>query len=361
MAALMTILLLVGAGGSAVASDPMLPDAPSASAPLPGDHDALRAIELLNEAFLTHLDGLPQSYALAAEQVRAGWREQYADAAPESFVTDALAVLYPEFARALSAFDSDDLADAERGFAALRTATDPYLAANARYFHARSLVGLGHYDGAAEAIASPALEDMDRYSAYGPHARFLLAASRARLLEYDEAQPLLSELIVGGGRRPEAVRVAARQLQLELERRESGTLGEVATIMDFVADHLKVADARQRVQDRQQEILDLLDKLIEQEQQKEQQGGGGGRGGQPREGGQPSGAPPSSPREESEAPEGGGRIGDLHAAPDVDPSEMWGKLPPAERERILQAIRERYPSRYRQIVEQYYRSLAEEK
>ena len=32
-----------------------------------------------------------------------------------------------------------------------------------------------------------------------------------------------------------------------------------------------------------------------------------------------------------------------------------------ERERILQSIKERFPSRYRQLVEQYYRSLAEQK
>ena len=40
---------------------------------------------------------------------------------------------------------------------------------------------------------------------------------------------------------------------------------------------------------------------------------------------------------------------------------MWGQLPPAQRERILDSLRDRFPSRYRQLVEQYYRSLAEEK
>ncbi len=33
-------------------------------------------------------------------------------------------------------------------------------------------------------------------------------------------------------------------------------------------------------------------------------------------------------------------------------------MPPAERERILQALRDNFPSRYRQLVEQYYEQLA---
>ena len=40
---------------------------------------------------------------------------------------------------------------------------------------------------------------------------------------------------------------------------------------------------------------------------------------------------------------------------------MWGKLPDAERDKILQSLRDRFPSRYRELVEQYYRALAEDK
>ncbi len=38
---------------------------------------------------------------------------------------------------------------------------------------------------------------------------------------------------------------------------------------------------------------------------------------------------------------------------------MQGRsMPPAERERILQALRDSFPSRYRKLVEQYYEELA---
>jgi hypothetical protein len=128
--------------------------------------------------------------------------------------------------------------------------------------------------------------------------------------------------------------------------------------MDYVADRLRVSDPTERVRDRQEDILAMLDKLIEQQQQKEQQGGGG-KGG-PGQRSQGPAQPRGQGREKSEAPGGSGKIGELHRAAQAVPGQAWGDLPPAERERILQSIRERFPSRYRRLVEQYYRNLAEE-
>src|SRR6185436_11191843 len=108
-----------------------------------------------------------------------------------------------------------------------------------------------------------------------------------------------------------------------------------------------------------------LDKLIEEEEKKEQQSGGGGGSskGQKKSGGKKDGnkEKPAQGRDQSDTPGGSGDVGELHQAPKADPGEMWGKLPPTEREKILQSLRDRFPSRYRQLVEQYYRSLAEQK
>jgi hypothetical protein len=157
--------------------------------------------------------------------------------------------------------------------------------------------------------------------------------------------------------------VGAKQLALEIDRREQGTLGEVATYMEYAADRLQVADAGAGVRTRQQQAIDLLDRLIrEAEDSERQQGGGSARsGGAPGQGDPRNQGSPRDGKDRSEVSPGQGEIGALHGAPKADPGEMWGKLPPAERERILQSLRDRFPSRYRQLVEQYYRSLAEEK
>ena len=62
-------------------------------------------IERLNQGFLKHVAALGPQHALAVETVRRGWQETYRDQSPESFVPEALAVLYPAFAEALRAFE----------------------------------------------------------------------------------------------------------------------------------------------------------------------------------------------------------------------------------------------------------------
>src|SRR5262249_4820586 len=56
---------------------------------------------------------------------------------------------------------------------------------------------------------------------------------------------------------------------------------------------------------------------------------------------------------------GPGGVGSL-----VDPSQSekdWAKLSSRERDRILQSMSEGFPPQYRQLLERYYRRLAEEK
>lgn len=317
-------------------------------------------VERLNQAFLRHVRTLGGNHAIAVTAILEGWESIYRNRLAESFVPDALAVLYPTYHEALRAFDADRPAEVVRLLEPLRDHDDRFLAANAGYFHVRALVALGRYEQAEATLATidTRADEYATHTPYAPHLWFIRGFCQARNLRFEPARRTLEALRVRFGDAPEAVRLGAAQLLLEIERRERGTLDEVATVMDYVADRLKVTDGTERVQERQREIIALLDRLIEQQQQREQQctGGGQARGKKP-------GAPQrvqGDAKRESDAPGGSGRIGDLHAAPQADPGEMWGKLPPAERERILQSIREKFPSRYRQLVEQYYRALGGE-
>lgn len=318
-------------------------------------------VERLNRAFLRHVRHLGSEHAIAIATIVEGWENIYRGRLAESFVPDALAVLYPAYREALQAFDEDRAADVARLVEPLREHKDRFLSANADYFYARALVALGRYEQAEAALApiDTRRDDYLEHTPYAPHLWFIRAFCEARNLRFEQATRSLQAVRAQFGDAPEAVRVGARQLLLEIERRERGTLGEVATVMDYVADRLAVTDSAGRVRDRQRQIITLLDRLIEQQEQKEQQAGGGPQSGD--KGRQSPQQSPRNAREESDAPAGAGRVGDLHAAPQADPGEVWGRLPPAERERILQSIRQRFPSRYRQLVEQYYRALADEK
>lgn len=318
-------------------------------------------VEQLNQAFLRHVRALGNEHAIAVTTIVEGWEKTYRGRLAESFVPDALAVLYPVYREALRAFDEDRVANVVRLLEPLRGHDDPFLAANADYFHIRALVALGRYEEIEAALASinARKDDYAAHTPYAPHLWFIKGFCEARNLRFEQATRSLEALESQFDDLPEAVRVGAAQLLLEIQRREHGTLGEVATMMDYVADRLKTADHTERVQKRQRQIIALLDRLIEQQEQQEQRGGGncprGGKNQRPPQRAQ------QNPKQESDAPGGAGQVGDLHAAPRADPGEAWGKLPPAEREKILQSIREKFPSRYRQLVEQYYRALADEK
>ncbi len=313
------------------------------------------ALDALNTGFLAHVRGLASAPAGAAAAVAEAW-ESYRTSAPESFVPDALALLYEDYRAGLAAYDEQRYDEAARLLSPLQQHEDPYLAANARYFAARARVAQGLLEEAeAELDAAGAVPELAPYTPYTAHLAFLRAYCQAGNLRFDAALETLKQLQARFPQAAEPVQVGMRQLQLELERRERGTLDEVATVMEYSAARLNASDTTPRLRSRQDEIITLLDRLIEETEQQEQQQSSSA---------QRRSAVPQMPRqgaEQSVLPESGqGQIGELHRAPQADPGEMWGQLPPAEREKLLDALRERFPSRYRQLVEQYYRSLAEE-
>jgi hypothetical protein len=145
--------------------------------------------------------------------------------------------------------------------------------------------------------------------------------------------------------------VAAEQMLGEIANRRTGGIGEVTDLMDYSGRRLLAGDSGESVQSRQERVIELLDKLIKDAEDREQNSPKGGSGNsRPRS--------PQAPLPESQLPPGTPRGGELREVRRANPGEVWGKMPPAERERILQAIRSSFPSRYRQLVEQYYEELA---
>ena len=212
-------------------------------------------IARLNQTFLEHVRNLDPAHALARTTILDAWEHTYRADLAESFVPDALAVLYPAYRDALEAFDEERPADVVRLLEPLRTHDDRFLAANANYFHVRALVALGRYEQVEAMLTSLEARKADyaAHTPYAPHLWFINGFCQARNLRFEQAIRSLEALRAQFPDAPEAVRVGAAQLLLEVERRERGTLGEVATVMDYVADRLRAADRTQRVRERQQQ------------------------------------------------------------------------------------------------------------
>lgn len=329
-----------------------------AAAPAWSAADDSPRISKLNEDFLKRISAPGAGDARAVETIRSDAARQGAGGLGESFVPDALAVLHDGFRRALDAFEAEKYDESARLFLSLADSDDAYVGANAAYYHARSLIERGLYEEAEEFLkrAVAPERDLAGLTPYAPHLWFFKGFAQASNLRFDVAAESLRRVGRDFADGPDAVLVGAKQLLLEIERREIGTLDEVAGLMGYSAVRLNVADGGERTRVRQEEAVKLLDKLIEQAEQREQEckAGGAKQGKAPKQS-------PKKPRNQSAAPAGAGAIGDLHESGKADPGDMWGKLPELEREKILQSLRSRFPSRYRELVEQYHRALAEQK
>jgi hypothetical protein len=125
-------------------------------------------------------------------------------------------------------------------------------------------------------------------------------------------------------------------------------IADVASDMTVVVRNLSKLNTGKPTQETQKAIVAKLDELIEK-LEKECAACKGGR----------ASANPTKPAADSIIRSGPGGQGDLHAA--KSGNKKWGELPPHQRDRILQSQTEGFPTHYQQILERYYKRLAEEK
>jgi hypothetical protein len=126
------------------------------------------------------------------------------------------------------------------------------------------------------------------------------------------------------------------------------TISAISTKMTEVVGGLAKPETGPPVQEQQKTIVRDLDALIASLERECEACRNGMKRNNPRNG-----------MPDSMISRGTGGVGSL-----VDPRESqkdWAKLSSRERDRILQSMSEGFPPEYRQVLERYYRRLAEEK
>jgi hypothetical protein len=214
---------------------------------------------------------------------------------------------------------------------------------------ADQLAGAERYDAClawteglkADEVYSPALLDYLRAVAWRVTIDDERAAESLKRLPGDEADTL-------GPARDWVVAALARELKVKQE-----PLPTVARRMKDVQRRLALEEPGKPTQEQQQKILDELDELIkklEEQRKQQQQMAAASQGG--------SGADPGRAAEESMPSElkGDGNVDRKRLVA----GDAWGSLPPAERERLTQAITRDFPPHYRGLIEDYFRTLAAE-
>lgn len=129
---------------------------------------------------------------------------------------------------------------------------------------------------------------------------------------------------------------------------EADALGGVIGDMQAAGGRLGKMLTDKPTQQKEKDAIDKLDGLIKLLEERRRQSQGS-----------QSSANPDEPLADSVIKAGPGGSGPLHDA--NRKGRGWGQLPAHKREQILQSMTEGFPAHYQQLLERYYRRLAEEK
>jgi hypothetical protein len=143
-----------------------------------------------------------------------------------------------------------------------------------------------------------------------------------------------------------------------------GVLSAVHRLMDESRERLTREDTGRETRDQQARIVEMLATLIQQTAARESssQGASAGQSQQP---GQPGNADGQTqgPGSQGGSSGGGSRATDTDNAQPLTrggPRSPWSQLRDKDRDPVYSAIKEKFPARYRQLIEQYYKSFQDE-
>lgn len=275
-------------------------------------------------------------------------------------ITEGLCELYPEYSKALEMMGEEDLSPSIAALTKLAKSDDPFLAAEATFYLARAYMLDERYEEALPLLRQVVGERSTQTVQVG-NALYLEGVANSRLLNRQEAIAALERFIDENPNAPERMRVGAwRQLQ-QLKSLKEGTLSDVYDRMDYSRRHLKLAKTGEKTQQRQDEIVAMLNKLIKEAEDRESQssqsqskckkcGKQGCQGeceGQGEGEGQNKGKGGSSKNADGVA----------RKTYNNGPQSPWSKLRDRDRDPVYSAIKERFPARFEHIIEQYYKSF----
>lgn len=332
-----------------------VPATQPASAPLPAPRQVI-------DDFLKHV-AASTWYDETAKQFVLKSGEDLSAADMQDFLNNSLAILSADFAAGLGALADDNNALAADVFEGLTHDLDPYLSVAAANMAATALVDMEDLPRCLKTLQSvkTAHHPIERYTLAPDHFLFMLGYCQIHNLQYDAADQTLSDFLQRFPSAPERLRVTATQIITEIRRRVPGRMGDVRDLLQFAWRRIDHGDTGKSVAQRQASAVELLSAMIEEAENSEKSGKQGKCNGS---GSQAGGAPKGSKStgtgaKVSALPTGESEAGELRRTR-ARPGDSWGKMPPRERDEILQSLQQSFPSQYRELLEQYYRELAKD-
>lgn len=341
------ILTVALASGSAQAQDAPrsatpTPATPQAAAPAP---IGVIAAPTLEQAKASALDWLKSVKADAAtlQKAEALWQPG------ESPLLDRLVATFvlgdAEAARLYAFLPHAPGTAIKEVPASLKDTTKPmYFRANLGLYFAKVAVDRKLHEEGYEVLRVLRPEQIVDPAAY----YFYKAACENKLRLKSEGLASVHRLLNSVPNAPERYTVVAQLMEQEMQRWKDADLGDIGRRMDEIANRLDNARGGPKTQQKQKDLITLLDKTIEEVEKQRQQAQGGGGSAKNRS---------QKPADDSNI--AGGETG----KGEVDPKrftrgpDQWGKMPEKEKLKALEAISRSLPPHMREAGEGYRNNL----
>jgi len=170
------------------------------------------------------------------------------------------------------------------------------------------------------------------------------------MLAKDPGATALQRLLERADQLPRRYVSLARLMLSDLKGLEDDSLDHIARRMQDIQRRLDLGRAGRKVRDVEDGVIASLDKLIEEIEKQQQAAAAAAAGAQ-------SGRPTMPASDSKIMPYKG--AGQVDRKP-LGTKSGWGELPPKQRAEAMQQIGKDYPVHYRDLIEQYFRKLANE-
>lgn len=307
------------------------------------------------QSFLAHvsqLDGLTSDQQTAIRAVF----DEFLEDAPADAITESLIAIHDGYAEAVESSDGKNITEAIRRLAPFAESTDNFLASDASFYLGRSLMNNENFE-AALPLLQRVYGPLADFNAHVGHARFYAGVAQAGLLQYGEAIQSLTDFLQFYPEAPERLRVAAwRQVQ-QLQSIKEGQLEDVYQRMDFSRRRLSQFMPGEVTQQQQEKIVNMLARLIKEQEKKE--ASSSSKDQQKKKQQQQQQQQQASKDKQQGKSQTGGKSNNpngqvVEKSYDDGPASPWSRLRDRSRDPANNAIKDKLPARYRDIVERYY-------
>jgi tetratricopeptide (TPR) repeat protein len=319
-----------------------------ASAATSGDVDVI-------DSFRQHVESLDAN----ANQKKAASKQldSFAKDSPSDAITEALIKIYPDYALAIDSSEGDDVVKTVALLKPFTQSDDKFLAADASFYLARTLMTDEQFEEALPLLGR-LQDDLVDNTVHSSVSDYFAGVAHAGMLDRQSAIDSFVKFLQSSPDAPERLRVSAwRQVQ-RLQAIKDGKLDDVHQRMDYSRRRLELEQTDEPTQVEQQKIVKMLSKLIKEAEKKECSGSCKNSkkpSSKPSAGKKQAGnnKPQNSKKSQSskDAKAADGKA--IVKTYEDTPASPWSRLRDRSRDPANNAIKEKLPAKYRDLVEKY--------